>query len=95
PKAVVAVTSLDGEPIANSTRLLITTVARVVSPDGKMPLYSEPVKGTLRIRSDGVGMKLAALAPEGSALAPGEAAYQDGWYSIDLSGTSHWYMLER
>jgi len=95
PKATVAVTSLDDAPIALSKRLLITTVARVVAPGGKMPFLSEPVSGTLTIRSKADGLKLFALAADGARLPTASFSHEKGEYTIRLpdgKGT-HWYLL--
>ncbi len=95
PKAAVAVSSLDGEAIGKSRKILISAVARAVpSPGGRMPMLSEPVKG--RIHVAGMrGLKLVPLAGDGSRLRALNAEYADGNYVIELpvqSGT-HWFML--
>ena len=96
PKAVVAVTSLDGSPISESRQLLITTVARAVVQDGRMPFYSEPVQGALSVKSSAEGLSLVPLAADGTELASVEPRYTDGTYTIALpSGEgTHWYMLK-
>ncbi|NQU24070.1 MAG: cellulase family glycosylhydrolase [Candidatus Nealsonbacteria bacterium] len=95
PKAAVAVTSLDAKPIAQSGRLLITAIARVVaSPGGRMPLLSEPVEGELSIEAP-PGMKLIPLDADGTQLDPLPAAYTAGRYSVGLPGAhgTHWFLL--
>ncbi|MCP4642239.1 MAG: glycosyl hydrolase family 5 [bacterium] len=95
PKAVVAVTSMDGAPIRESRRILATVVARVVAVDGRMPFLSEPVEGRFAVRAP-EGLTLRALGPSGTPGDPLATAYQDGAYIFDLtpqSGT-HWFMLE-
>lgn len=95
PKAAVAVSSLDGEAIGKSRRMLISAVARAVpSPGGRMPMLSEPVKGRIHIAGPR-GLKLVPLAGDGSKLRALNAEYADGKYVIELpalSGT-HWFML--
>ncbi|NQT12952.1 MAG: hypothetical protein HQ582_09390 [Planctomycetes bacterium] len=95
PKAAVAVSSLDGNPIERSKQLLITAIARVVaSPGGKMPLQSEPVRGEITVRAPG-GLKLIALAGDGSQLEPVVVPYADGRYTVTLPAErgTHWFLL--
>jgi len=95
PKAALAVTSLDGKPIAESKRILITAIARVVSPDGKMPLLSEPVRGALRIRSRVSGLKLVPLAPGAAELPAVPLARDKSAYVVTLPAPrgTHWFLL--
>ena len=96
PKAAVAVTSLDSKPVAQSRRILITAIARVVaSPGGRMPLLSEPVAGVLKITAP-AGLTLRPLAGDGKRLAPAPAPHAGGAYTVTLpagKGT-HWFTLE-
>ena len=96
PKAAVAVTSLDGAPVASSKRMLITVMARVVeNPDRKTPYLSEPVAGTLTITSQAKGLKLVPLAADGKELAAIDVPLRDGAYVVTLPperGT-HWFLL--
>ncbi len=96
PKAAVAVSSLDSQPIAHSRRLLITAMARVVaSPGGQMPLLSEPVSGRLTIRAP-QGLRLFPLGADGQPLAPIPTRYTGGRYHVTLpppAGT-HWFVLK-
>ncbi|MFO7958713.1 MAG: cellulase family glycosylhydrolase [Candidatus Brocadiia bacterium] len=96
PKAAVALSSLDGEPIGSSRKVLLTTMARVVaSPGGRMPLLSEPVKGTLTVRA-AEGLQLVPLAGDGTELEPVPLERSGGAYTIELPpqrGT-HWFLLE-
>ena len=95
PKAAVIVSSLDGEPIPRSGRLLLTAVARVVaSPGNKMPLLSEPVRGTVVVEAP-AGLSLVPLAGDGTRLPPVAAPRADGRYTLTLPpprGT-HWFLL--
>jgi hypothetical protein len=95
PKAAVAVSSLDGEAIGKSRKILISTVARAVpSPGGKMPMLSEPVKGRILIEGPR-GLKLMPLAGDGRRLPVLKVKYTEGVYVVELpaqSGT-HWFML--
>ena len=96
PKAAVCVTSLDGQPIGASRRILITAVARAVeNPDRKTPYLSEPVSGAVTIRSQVSGLKLAALGPDGKELPAAAPATSGGAYTINLpvAGGTHWFLL--
>ncbi|HUS90635.1 MAG TPA: glycosyl hydrolase family 5 [Phycisphaerae bacterium] len=96
PKAAVAVTALDGKPVRQSRKLLITAVARVVaSKGGRTPLLSEPVVGTLTIRAP-AGLTLVALKGDGTEAPAAAPAYAGGAYAVKLdkdTGT-HWLMLK-
>ncbi len=95
PKAAVAVTSLDSKPIAESKRILITAIARVVaSPGGTIPLRSEPVRGTLGIAAP-EDLRLIPLAGDGTQLAALPAKYVDGKYTVNLPAErgTHWFLL--
>ncbi len=95
PKAAVAVSSLDGEAIGRSRKVLISAVARAVpSSGGRMPMLSEPAEGRIRIAGPR-GLKLIPLAGDASKLRALNAEYADGKYVIELPGQSgtHWFML--
>jgi len=95
PKAAVAVSSLDGEAIGKSRRMLITAVARATpSPGGKMPMLSEPVKGEIRIAGPR-GLELVPLAGDGGELDAITLKYSNGAYIIELptQGGTHWFLL--
>jgi hypothetical protein len=96
PKAAVAVTSLDGKPISASRRMLISAVARAVECPGRDGAYlSEPVAGTLVVKSGVAGLKLVPLAPDGSpqeavALKPEQGAYT---VALPTDRGTHWFLL--
>jgi hypothetical protein len=95
PKAAVAVSSLDANPVPQSKKLLITAIARVVaSPGGRTPLLSEPVTGRLTIRAP-EGLRLIPLVGDGSRLQPLAAPYAGGRYTVTLPGArgTHWFLL--
>jgi hypothetical protein len=96
PKAAVAVSSLDGQPIATSRRLLVTVVAQVApSPGNKLPLLSQPIEGEVRIRNDAASLELVPLY----AGTPGEAtplpAVRDGEHHVVKLPRlpTHWFEL--
>ena len=95
-KAAVAVSSLDSAPIARSRRLLITAVGRVVATgNNRMPMLSEPLEGTIRIRAPS-GLRLYALAGNGAKWFPPPPDYRQGAYEIMLpvARGTHWFLLE-
>ncbi len=97
PKCALAVTSLDGEPIRQSKKILITAVARVVpSPGNKTPLLSEPVKASLEIAAP-AGLKLVPLAADGGHLEPVATSHENGAYHVKLPAPrgTHWFLLTR
>lgn len=94
-KAAVAVSSLDGAAIGESKRILVTAIARVrPSAGGRMPMLSEPVKGTIRVRAR-AGLKVHALGGDGADLGLVEAPYDGGRYILRLPAArgTHWWML--
>lgn len=95
PKAAVAVSSLDGEAIGKSHRMLISAVARAVpSSGGRMPMLSEPVKGRVHIAGPS-GLRLIPLAGDGSELGGIELKYTNGKYIVELPAErgTHWFLL--
>jgi hypothetical protein len=95
PKAAVAVTSLDEQPIGRSKRMLITAIARAVpSENGRMPMLSEPVAGKLSIAAP-AGLKLVPLAGDGERLEAVSTVYETDRYSIALPAPrgTHWFLL--
>jgi len=95
PKAAVAVSSLDGQAIGKSSRMLITAVARAVpSPGGQMPMLSEPVRGEIRIAGPSA-LKLIPLAGDGGKLDVVTLEYAKGRYTVELPAErgTHWFLL--
>jgi len=93
PMATVAVSSLDGD-IAASKRILLTTMARAVAPNGRLPFRTEPVTGTITVRAP-AGLRMVPLAGDGTPGQPLAAGYAGGQYTIKLSGRegTHWFMI--
>ncbi len=95
-KAVIAVTSLDDQPINQSRRLLITNVARVMpSKGGRLPYRCEPVQGGIVIRSTVRNLKLFALDGKGRRGDPVRSEFRRGAYHLPLPAPrwSLWYEL--
>jgi len=92
PKATVAVSSLDDQALYRSRDILISALAQAASPDGLLPLMAEPVAGTIRLTSD-PGLKLLPIHSDGSEGALIHPPYEGGVYTLELTGTTHWYRL--
>jgi len=93
--ASVAVQSLDGEPIGESARLMISVAARaVLSAGGRMPFLVEPVEGKLEIKAP-KGLRLYQKLPGSGELRPVAAAYGKGryWVRLDRNLRSNWLFL--
>ena len=76
-KAVVALTSIDEQPLSSSRHILITAMARAIPRTPRLlPYLSEPVVGTitLRTKTDGLQFVGAQLPWTGSAT-PGPTTY--------------------
>ncbi len=95
PKAVVAVTSLDNAPIADSRKILVTVIGRAVARKRKPPFFSEPITGTLRITAP-AGLVAYPLAPDGERRPPLPDTQGSGVYTIELDAatSTHWLVLE-
>jgi len=102
PKATVALTSLDGQPIASSKKMLLTVVAQVASTGEKLPYLSQPVIGTITLRA-AQPLKLTPLSPRANpaALPPAEklaaiAPVRNGKeqvFTLARGVPTHWYLL--
>jgi hypothetical protein len=97
PKAVVALTSLDEEPLSRSRTILITAMARAATkPQDHPPFFSEPTVGTIILRTRKSGLQLLALGPNGRVSERVEPQTSPEGLSIHLPtrrGT-HWYVLK-
>jgi hypothetical protein len=94
--AVVAVQSLDGDPISQSRSIMISIGARsVIAPGNSLPYYSEPVEGRLLINAR-AGLGLRAWSAKAGKMRKVSAPYQNGRYAValDRSLGSSWLMLD-
>jgi hypothetical protein len=105
PKAAVALTSLDGKPLSQSAKILVTAVARAV-PDGA-GYRSEPVRGRIWIRSElrarqGAGplgltplssRSRAGDAPRGRKTDPGARDGEAQIFTLPTDVATHWFLL--
>ena len=93
--AVVAVQSLDGNPIGRSRNLMISVGARSIPrAANSLPFYSEPVEGEIRIRARR-GLNLGAWDARTGQVRRLPTAYRDGRYvlALDPSLRSSWLVL--
>jgi hypothetical protein len=94
--SVVAVQSLDGNPIAQSRSIMISVGARAVPrADNSLPFYSEPVEGKLLVSAPR-GLNLRAWNASNGKLRPVSAPYVNGRYvlTLDRSLKSSWLLLD-
>ncbi len=97
PKASVALTSLDGEPIRTSKRMLLTVIGQAARPNTaeQVPLYLQPIDGVVTLRSKLAKLTLRPLSSDGGPPRPPvERVARDGAYRIELeSTTTPWFEL--
>ncbi len=95
-KAVVALTSIDDQPLSSSRHILITAMARAIPGKPKLlPYLSEPVVGTITLRTKTDGLQLLALNSHGQVLQRLDPQHTSNGLTIHLptaQGT-HWYAL--
>ncbi len=91
--ATVAVTSLDGKPIDESDRLLLSAVGPSCAVDEPGPTYrSEPVRGSVWLRRKPTLPEVAAGppdAPPAATLVAGEE-----WVEVPLDGGPLWRIVK-
>jgi hypothetical protein len=96
-KATVALSSLDDHPLSSSRFILITAMARAVpSPGGLMPILSEPVTGSIWLRTKITNLQLLALGSTGRVADRSAPVWNQETLTIELPtdrGT-HWYVLK-
>ncbi len=97
--AVVAVQSLEDKPIADSTKIFITAMARSQPIDAanNLPFLSEPIEGTIVVKAP-KDLNLYSIDKDGAKVKKeGSFIYDDlvGSYTIDLSAAKgHWFVLQ-
>jgi hypothetical protein len=96
PKAVVALTSLDDQPLSTSQNIFITTIARAVAATpNRLPYRSEPVDVTIVLKTKAENLELLALDSTGKVqerLAP-ETSPEGLAVRLPTRRGSHWYAL--
>jgi hypothetical protein len=95
PHAAVAVQGLDGAPIIESKRILITTATVALpKPGAGLPFLSAPVEGVITVQAS-PGLRLFAVGADGAKAQPPPATYADGRYRITLTAqrATDWLIL--
>lgn len=96
-KAVVAVQSLENNPIKESTNIFITAMARSQPITGDLlPFLSEPVAGTVTVPAP-PGLQLYTVSPAGTQNQSNAFSFDSvsGKYTIDLKeANAHWLVLK-
>ena len=96
PDAVVAVQSLDQQPVGRSRRVMISVGARsLAGPGDAQPFRTEPVEGSVLIDAP-PGLRLRAWGAGSASLRPLAAVYRDGRYRLALEKGLHssWLLLD-
>ena len=108
-KAVVALTSIDDEPLSRSRFILITAIGqarpspatdmgRLVPnrPPNHLPFLTEPVIGTITLRTQTSGLELLSLGPNGKVVSRFSPTGDRDGLSIPLPAGrgTHWYVLK-
>jgi hypothetical protein len=94
--SLIAVQSLDGNPLRQSQRIMISVAARSVPKSEKLlPFYSEPIEGTVLIAAP-PGLSLSARDGRDGKKQHLAVTYDHGRYavSLDRSLQSCWLLLE-
>ncbi|MBV1858663.1 MAG: hypothetical protein KUG77_09655, partial [Nannocystaceae bacterium] len=96
PSATVSAIALDDKPLARSSRILVTAVARTeFAHDGTV--LSEPVHGSVRIRTTGrrvITPGIRARSPQ-DRTASTDDIFESGWSRLSLENTqgTHWFVI--
>lgn len=96
-EATVAVTSLDGQPLERSTRILVSAVGRTCPEPGAPARYrTEPIRGTVHLRRrSGASLTLRALDLRRPAAGGARERLQAlDEVAIPLTGAAHWWLLD-
>jgi hypothetical protein len=96
-KAVVALSSIDDQPLSSSRFILITAVGQVrPSPAEHVPFLSEPVTGTITLRTRTAGLELLSLGPDGKVVSRTTPSSEQDSLAISLPAGrgTHWYVLK-
>ncbi|MET0592219.1 MAG: hypothetical protein ABW133_05940, partial [Polyangiaceae bacterium] len=106
PKASIAVTSLDGQPIARSRQMLVTAVGQAAaSLGGGLPFVAQPIEASLTLRG-ALPLRLVPLSPSthpGSGASTGGAPKpavieplrrgNEQIFVLPRGLPTHWYLL--
>jgi hypothetical protein len=97
PKAVVALTSLDDQPLAGSHNILVTAMGRAipVAPN-RLPFLTEPIDGIVLLRTKVRGFELLAMHSDGTIRERQKLQESPEGVTIKLPSPrgTHWYVLK-
>lgn len=95
-KGALAVSSLDGKPLSESERILLTVTAQATAAQG-LPFISEPVTGKISLRTVCSCFRpvLAEHQPSASPLTKSSAKERTGTITLSPRDFAHWYILFR
>ena len=94
-KAVVALSSIDNQPLNVLCLVLITAMALAIAPNNRLPFLSEPVTGTIVLKTE-ADLELLALRSDGRAiervaLKPRQGRLDD---TDPVGRGTHWFVLK-
>lgn len=96
-KATVALNSVDDLPLSQSRFILVTAVARAgPDPSKRHPYLSEPVAGSITLKTEVPDLELMALGADGRVAGRSTPKVEGGKVRIDVPslGGTHWYVLK-
>ena len=96
-KATVALNSVDDRPLSQSGFILVTAVARAVAdPSKRHAFVSEPVAGSITLKTEVPDLELMALAADGRVAGRSTPRVEGGAIRFDVPslGGTHWYVLK-
>ncbi len=95
-KAVVALSSLDNQPLNVSRFILITAVARAIAPSNRMPFLTEPVTGTIVLKTKSADLELLALRSDGRVIDRVALKHDNDGLTIPIPSEhgTHWFVLK-
>lgn len=95
-KAVVALSSVDGKPLAESQFILVTAMARaVVGRPRLVPMASEPVWSRIALRTRTPNLELLAMGRDGRVVGREDLVHQGDQvtFTVPARGGTHWFVL--
>ncbi|MEZ5965272.1 MAG: cellulase family glycosylhydrolase [Planctomycetota bacterium] len=96
PKAFVALTSLDDQPLSTSKRILVTAIGRAEAAENRTPFRSEPVLGKVTLATKYSSMALVPLLGTGARGRSKSLSGRQGKVTLTLAANlgTHWFSLE-
>jgi hypothetical protein len=106
-QAVVALTSIDNEPLSSSRFIMVTAIGQAIPMTNlskkvhttlisQTPFASEAVVGTITLRTKTKGLELLALGAASKVYSRMTPTYEQDSLTISLPAGrgSHWYVLK-